>query len=378
MVRNSHSVLIMRFILFFLALCALLPVDVSAARIKDIARIQGSRQNQLIGYGVVVGLAGTGDSNPNVTLQTMANFLNRFGLTVAISDIKANNVAIVMVTADLPPSIRQGARIDVNVASIADAKNLQGGILMQTPLIAADGQVYAVSQGALVLGGFGGGTGGAGGASVQKNHPTVAQISGGALVEREVPSDVITQANTLDISLEEPDFTTASRMADSLNRRFTTIAMAVDAGTVRVHVPPDCVEPSKQVNFISELENVETEPDTTTKVVVNERTGTIVANARIRVSSVAVAHGNLTITIVSSQQVSQPLPFSTTGTTTTIGATTTGVKEEKSRLVVLQDLPTVDKVAAALNALGATPRDMITIFQALKQAGALQAELVIH
>jgi len=368
----------MRKLITLLILCALTLEHAAAARIKDIARIQGSRQNQLIGYGVVVGLAGTGDSNPNVTLQSVANFLNRFGLTVSISDIKANNAAIVMVTADLPPYLRQGARIDVNVASVADSKNLQGGVLLQTPLVAADGQVYAVAQGALVLGGFGGGTGGAGGASIQKNHPTVAQISGGALVEREVPSDVVTQVSTIDISLSEPDFTTASRMADSLNHHFTTIAMAVDSGTVRVHVPPDFLDPSKQVNFISQLENVETEPDTTTKVVVNERTGTIVANSRIRVSSVAVAHGNLTISIVSSEQVSQPSPFSNTGTTATTTSTTTGVKEEKSSLVVLQDLPTVDRVAAALNALGATPRDMISIFEALKQAGALQADLVIR
>ncbi len=358
-----------------LLLVALVVQDLSAARIKDIARIQGSRQNQLMGYGVVVGLAGTGDSNPNVTLQTVANFLSRFGLTVAVADIKANNVAIVMVTADLPSSIRQGARIDVNVASIADAKNLQGGVLVQTPLVAADGQVYAVSQGPLVLGGFGGG---ASGASVQKNHPTVAQIPGGALVEREVPAALVAQGSTLDISLGEPDFTTASRMAEALNRRFTAIAMAVDAGTVRVHLPPDCIDPAKQVDFISQLESVEAEPDTVTKVVMNERTGTIVANARIRVSSVAVAHGNLTISIVSSQQVSQPLPFSNTGTTTVTTSSTTGIKEERSSLVVLQDLPTVDRVAAALNSLGATPRDMITIFQALKQAGALQAELVVH
>jgi flagellar P-ring protein FlgI len=356
----------------------LLSSQAFAARVKDIARVQGSRNNQLIGYGVVIGLSGSGDSNPNITLQTVANFINRFGLTVPIADIKANNVAIVVVTADLPSFLRNGNRIDVHVASMADAKSLQGGILMQTPLMAADGQVYAVAQGPLVLGGYFGGNTGAGSANVQKNHTTVGTISGGALIEREVPVEIITQGSLLDISLNEPDFTTAARMAEAFNRRFTTIAMAVDAGTVRLHVPPDFLDPSKQIQFISQVENVETEPDTVTKVVINERTGTIVANARIRVSSVAVAHGNLTITIVTSEQVSQPQPLSNTGTTVTTQSTTTGVKEEKVMLRVLGDLPTVDQVASALNTLGATPRDMMTIFQTLKQAGALQAELVVR
>ncbi len=365
-----------RFLLMTLFFIVISPSESKAVRVKDMAHIQGSRQNQLIGYGVVTGLFGTGDSTANVmTLQTVANFMNRFGLTLSNADIKANNSAVVIVTADLSPFLRTGSRIDVNVASMGDCKSLQGGVLMQTPLVGADGQVYAVAQGALALSGY---TEGTANASFQKNHPTVGLISDGALVEREVPSDLVTQANTLDISLHEPDFTTAARMAEVLNHRFTTIAMAIDAGTVRLNVPPDFIDRSKQVQFISQLENLEVEPDGVTRIVINERTGTIVANSRIRVSSVAVAHGNLTISIVTSQQVSQPNPFSTTGTTTTTTSTTADIKEEKALLVPLPELPTVDKVAQALNSLGATPRDMIAIFQALKQAGALQAELIIR
>jgi flagellar P-ring protein FlgI len=347
----------------------------SAVRVKDLARIQGSRQNQLIGYGVVVGLAGTGDSNPNLTLQTVANYMMRFGLTLATTDIKANNLAIVIVTTDLPAFVRTGTRIDVNVASMADSKSLQGGVLMQTPLIGADGQIYAVAQGPVVVGGS---VAGSGGATSQKNHPTTAQISGGALVEREIPSTLVSQTHTLDVSLRDPDFTTAARMADAFGLRFAETAIAVDAGTVRVNVPLDYQGASQQIQFISQLENVELEPDTVTKVVINERTGTIVANSRVRISSVAVTHGNITVSITTNPIISQPNAFSNTGTTVATTTTTTAVKTQNTPLYVLQDLPTVDKVAAALNALGASPRDVMTIFQTIKQAGALQAELVVR
>ena len=350
--------------------------SVQAVRVKDIARVQGSRSNQLIGYGVVVGLTGTGDSNPNITLQTVANFMQRFGLAVLSTDVKANNSAIVVVTAELPPFVRNGTTIDVNVASMADCKSLQGGVLMQTPLLGGDGQVYAVAQGPLTLGGFLGGTGGPGGASFQKNHQTVAQVPNGAMVEREVPSELIGFANIMDISLREPDFTTAARMADAFNKKLSVIAMALDSGTVRIHVPPEFTDSAKQIQFISQIEAVEVNPDTVTRVVVNERTGTIVANSRVRISSVAVAHGGLSISIASSENVSQPGPFSG-GTTEKTLSTAVTVHEEQSSLVVVPELPTVNDVARALNSLGATPRDMIAIFQALKQAGALQAELVI-
>lgn len=368
----------MRRIFTLLFTLMFLAVEGDAARIKDVARIQGARRNQLIGYGVVMGLAGSGDSNPNITLQSVANFMNRFGLTLGLNDIKANNAAIVVVTAELPAFVRTGTPIDVHVASFGDAKSLQGGVLNQTPLYGADGQVYAVAQGALSVGGFLAGTSGAGGSSLQKNHPTVGMVPNGALVEREVPSELIGQGDVLEISLNEPDFTTAARMADGLNRRLSVIAMAVDSGTVRVNIPPESMEPSKQVRFIAQVEAVDVDPDSVTHVVVNERTGTVVANAKVRISSVAVAHGNLLISIANNETVSQPLPFSTTGTTATTQATNTSVREEQSRLIVLPEMPTIDKVAAALNALGATPRDMIVIFQTLKRAGALQADLVIQ
>jgi flagellar P-ring protein precursor FlgI len=350
-----------------------------AVRIKDIARVQGARQNQILGYGVVIGLAGTGDSTANsVTLQTIANFMNRFGLTVPDTSIKANNSAIVVVTADLPPFIRTGSKMDVTVSSIGDCKSLQGGVLMQTPLVAADGQVYAVAQGALVLGGFFGEVKGAGGASVQKNHPTVGIISEGALIEREVPTELVSVGNTLDISIRDPDFTTAARLAQALNAyHVSEIATAIDAGTVRVNLPLDQVDPSKQIQFISDIENVELEPDTVTKVVINEKTGTIVANSRVKISSVAVAHGNLIITVAQTDIISQPGAFSG-GVTTQGTATTLAAGEQKAYLKPLPDLPTVQDVANALNKLGATPRDMMTIFQTIKQAGALQAELIVR
>lgn len=368
----------MRLLPYLFASLLVLGSHAHAARIKDIAHIQGSRQNQLIGYGVVVGLAGTGDSTANtMTLQTVANFMNRFGLTLNTSDIKSQNSAVVIVTADLPPFVRTGSRIDVNVASLGDSKTLQGGVLMQTPLIGGDGQVYAVAQGAMAIGGFfASGTPGAAQVSLQKNHPTVGLIAEGALVEREVPSELVTQGNTLDISLREPDFTTASRMAETLNRKFTTIAMAVDSGTVRINMPPDFMERSKQVEFISKLEALEVDPDTITKVVINERTGTIVANSRVRISAVAVAHGNLTITIVGNETPYGGGPFGSPPITTQ--SQTGKVSEERGKLTPFPELPTVDKVANALNSLGATPRDLMTIFQTIKQAGALQAELVVR
>jgi flagellar P-ring protein FlgI len=365
----------MRYLLSILLLCFGISELNAGVRIKDLARIQGSRQNQLIGYGVVVGLAGTGDSNPNVTLQTVANYMMRFGLSFSVTDIKGNNVAIVIVTADLPPFLRTGSKIDVNVASMADAKSLVGGVLMQTPLMGADGKVYAVAQGPLVVGGI---SAGGGGATLTKNHTTTAQISGGALVEREVPSQLITAGNTLDISLSDPDFTTATHMADALNARFMQNAVAIDSGTVRVNVPLDYQDPSRQIYFISQLENVEVEPDTVTKVIINERTGVIVANSRVKVSAVAIAHGNITISIAETPLISQPYPRSG-GTTVTSKVVNTAVTEPiKSMYVIPNELPTVDKVATALNALGVSPRDMMTIFQSLKQAGALQAELVVR
>src|SRR6185436_4973185 len=326
-------------------------------------------------YGLVAGIAGDGDKNLVFTVQSIANMLQRFGVTVPPATLQSKNVAAVMVTADIPAFSKPGTRIDVNVSSLGDAKTLQGGVLLQTPLLGGDGKDYAIAQGALSIGGFAAGTGGAVGATVQKNHPTVAQIIGGALVEREIPATVVRE-NNLELLLREPDFTSAARLAEAVNNTFTNSAQALDSTSVRVHIPQGLE--TSVVDFIARLEAIEVIPDTPARIVINERTGTIVANARIRISSCAVSHGNLTINIASTLDVSQPNPLSNTGETVVTPRTETTVNEARAALVPLPELPTVEKVAASLNALGVTPRDIMAIFQAMKQAGALQAELVIR
>ncbi len=344
-------------------------------RIKDIAVVSGARDNQLVGYGLVVGLAGDGDKNPIQTVQTLANILQRYGLTVPVSTLSAKNVAVVMVTADIPAFKKPGTKLDVTVSSMGDAKSITGGVLIQTPLMGADGHVYAVAQGALVLGAISAGGDGGGGASIQKNHPTVGQIADGALVEKEIPAEIVSDHH-VELLLREPDFTSASRMEAAINERFANSAQALDSTTVRVRVPEELE--AEPVDFISQLELVELEPDIPARIVINERTGTIVATSRIRISSCAVSHGNLTISIASSLEVSQPNAFSQGGQTTVTPRTEAKVKEEKASMVTLPDLPTVEKVAAALNSLGVSPRDIMSMFEAMKQAGALQAELIIR
>jgi flagellar P-ring protein precursor FlgI len=337
--------------------------------------VSGARDNQLVGYGLVVGLAGDGDKNPIQTVQTLANILQRYGLTVPVSTLSAKNVAVVMVTADIPAFKKPGTKLDVTVSSMGDAKSVLGGVLIQTPLMGADGQVYAVAQGALALGAISAGTEGGGGASIQKNHPTVGQIADGALVEKTIPAEIVSDHH-VELLLREPDFTSASRMAAAINDKFANSSLALDSTTVRVLVPEEME--GSPVDFISQLELIEMEPDVPARVVINERTGTIVATSRIRISNCAVSHGNLTISITSSQNVSQPNAFSPTGQTTVTQQTTTKVKEDKASMVALPELPTVEKVASALNSLGVTPRDIMSMFQAMKQAGALQAELIVR
>jgi len=354
------------------------PAAVSAAegaRVRDLAMVGGARDNQLAGYGLVVGLAGDGDKNPIYTVQTVANMLQRYGVTVPASTLSSKNVAVVMVTAEIPAFKKTGSKLDVTVSSMGDAKSLQGGVLVQTPLLGADGKVYAVAQGPLSIGGVSAGTDGGGGATVQKNHPTVGQIVDGALVEREIPSEIVSDHH-IELLLREPDFTSASRMAAAINEKFTNSALALDSTTIRVQMPSDME--GSPVDFISQVGAVQVDTDVPARIIINERTGTIVATSRIRISSCAVAQGNLTISIASTLSVSQPSPFSQTGSTQVTPSTDTSVKEEKGALVALPEMPTVEKVAAALNALGVTPRDMMSMFQAMKQAGALQAELIIR
>ena len=345
------------------------------SRIKDLVMIAGARDNQLVGFGLVVGLAGDGDKNPVYTVQAIANLLQRFGITVPAATLSSKNVAVVMVTAEIRAFVKEGTRLDVTISSLGDAKSLQGGVLLQCPLQGANGKVYAVTQGAIALGGFLGGAGGAGGATVQKNHPTVAKIPGGAIVELEIPAEVV-RNNSLDLLLREPDFTSAARMAVAINETFAGRAQAIDSMTIRVQVPDGMGQ--HPVEFIALLEAIEVTPDTPARVIVNERTGTIVATSRIRISPCAVSHGELTITVASSLDVSQPSPLSRTGTTAVTPRTDTKVNEPKSSFLVLPEMPTIEKVAAGLNAIGVTPRDMMSIFQTMKEAGALQAELIMR
>jgi flagellar P-ring protein FlgI len=364
-----------RFLLAGAMLLLPLRAHAMASRIKDLVMVAGARDNQLVGLGLVVGLAGDGDKDPVYTVQSVANMLQRFGVTVPPSTLTAKNVCAVIVTADIPAFVKAGTRIDVTVASFGDAKTLQGGILLQTPLMGADGKPYAVAQGALSVGGFTVGQGGGGGATVQKNHPTVAQISGGALVEKEIATEVV-HDNFVDLLLRQPDFTSASRMAAAVNAMFTNSAVALDPTTVRVKVPEGLSQAS--VDFIARLEAIEVTPDVPARIIINERTGTIVATSQIKISSCAVSHGNLTITVASTLDVSQPNALSEGGQTAVTPRTDTTATEKTARLIALPEMPSVEKVAAGLNAIGVTPRDMMAIFQAMKQAGALQAELVLR
>jgi flagellar P-ring protein precursor FlgI len=348
------------------------------SRIKDLIDVEGARDNQLSGYGLVVGLANTGDSKIDSTLQTIANALKNYGVNVPMDDIKSGNVAAVMVTADIPAFVKPGTRIDVTVSSIGDSKTLQGGVLLQVPLQGADRTVYAVAQGPIAVGGFLGGQGGPGGATVQKNHPTVGTIPNGAIVEREIPTQVV-RNGSLNLMLRDADFTSAARMAESINRVFPNTAVARDSKTVNVLLPPEYN--NYEVNFLATIGSIELEPDTTARVVINERTGVIVATSNVRVSKVAVSHGSLTISIASNLTASQPnAPFfgNAAGETVVLPSTTTDVNEQKGGFKIVEEAPTINDVAAALNALGVSTRDMMSIFQTMKRAGALQAELVLN
>lgn len=360
-----------------LVFCLIIVVVAAAAtpawaygpRIKDVAKLQGVRANQLTGFGLVVGLAGTGDSNKSAfTIQMTVNALKKFGITVSAAQLQPKNVAAVMVTAQLPPFVKPGDTIDITVSSNGDAKSLQGGTLLQTPLTAANGAVYAVAQGPLSIGGFAAGGGGAG---QQKNHPTAGTIPSGAIVERDVPTQ-FAAGGGIALALNRPDFTTASRIAEVVNRRFGPIAAARDAGTVSVMVPPEYA--GNVVSFVAAVEELPVTPDSAAKVVVNERTGTVVMGGNVTIDAVAVAQGGLTVKVGKTTEVSQPPPLSG-GSTVVTENRTVDVKEQPAPLVMLPAAASVSDLVAALNAVGATPRDVISILQAIKAAGALHAEL---
>lgn len=345
------------------------------SRLKDLAAVEGGRDNQLVGYGIVAGLAGDGDKNSEATLRSIANALQRFGISIPSTSLKSSNAAAVMVTADIGPFLKNGARIDVTVAALGEAKSLQGGVLLQTPLLGGDGTVYAVAQGPVAVGGFIGGSGGPGGATVQKNHPTVATITNGAIVEREIPANFV-RDGAVRLLLYQPDFATAARIADAVNAKFPNTARAQDAATVAVALPPEFA--GNEVSFVASLGMIESRPDTPARVVLNERTGTIVATSTVRLSQVAISHGSLTIKIASTLGVSQPGAFSEGGTTAVVPSTKTEVTEVKGGFQIVEEMPSVEQLAKALNALGVSSREMMAIFQSLKRAGALQAEVVIN
>jgi flagellar P-ring protein precursor FlgI len=345
-----------------------------AARIKDIASFRGVRSNQLVGYGLVVGLAGTGDSDDaTFTLQSMSSMLEKMGVTVSPDEIRIKNVAAVMVTAELPPFARSGSRLDALVNSIGDAKTLGGGTLLMTPLKGADGQVYAVVQGPVATGGFLIGSGS--GDKVAKNFPTVGRVVQGVSVEREIPFN-LNGKESLTLALNKPDFTTATRVAQAINAGMSEkVAHTQDSGTIHVSVPAGYT--GNIAALIATVEGLSVTPDNVSRVVINERTGTVIMGENVRIATVAIAHGNLSVEIKQSFDVSQPMPFSNRGQTVVTPDTQTMVKEGRAPLQVLEAGVSIGEVVRALNALGVTPRDLISILQALKAAGALQADLEI-
>jgi flagellar P-ring protein FlgI len=356
----------------FTLLGTLNPLPACAARLKDIADIEGVRGNQIFGYGLVVGLNGTGDGKGvEFTTKSMSNMLERMGLRVNPEDVKVKNIASVLVTATLPPFIRPGSQLDITVSSLGDAKSLQGGTLLFTSLKGADGNVYAVAQGPVVVGGF---AVSGGGDSATKNHPTVGTISEGATVERAIPFDLF-QSQRVRIVLRQPDFTTMTRIVAIINNSLPSpLAVAVDAASVEVPLVDEMAR--NPISLVARLEQLEVELDTGAKVIVNERSGTIIMGEHVRVSRVALAHGNLSIAIRSETQVSQPNPLGT-GNTAIVSNTDVNVSEDDQSLGLLGGEVTLGELVEALNALGATPRDLISIFTALKRAGALHAELII-
>jgi flagellar P-ring protein precursor FlgI len=372
-VREAHG--ISRIICILLAWCLIFPpASFAASRIKDIGRFAGVRSNPLIGYGLVIGLNKTGDKRQTFfTQQTLLNMLERFGLTLNNPSIRVENIAAVMVTTDLGAFEKSGSRIDVTVSSIGDATSLQGGILLQTPMMATDGKVYAVAQGALVLGGFAAGNAATG---VTVNHPTVARIPSGATVEREVVAGLPQSIEIMELILDRSDFTTVRRATEALNNSFgRTIAIPMDGRSIRLELPPDYQR--RPIDFMSAVEAVTVDVDTKAKVVINERTGTVIIGSEVTIAPVSISHGNLSISIETHFNVSQAQPFAQGGQTVVVPEQRVTAEEQKSNFVTLGRGATVDELIRALNGLGVTPRDTIAILEALKAGGALQAELEI-
>ena len=375
---------------FALALAAL-PREAEAARIKDIAHVQGARANQLIGYGIVVGLDNTGDTIQSaLTAQTIASMLGRMNIKIERQDLRTRNVAAVMVTAELPQFARSGQTEDVIVSSLGDARSLKGGTLLMAPLRGVDGEVYAIAQGALTTGGFE--VQGAGANSRQRNHLNVGRIPAGAMIEQSVGEELGAKSGgeELRINLFQADFTTATKAAEAISQAFAApgapapdpsqpsegIASALDAATVRIEVPEAWRDHLPE--FIAKIEQLDVTPDAVARVIVNERTGTVVLGGQVRIREVAVAHGNLTLNVSTSYAASQPAPFLGRGDTAVLPESEVGVEEEPATLQVLNEGATIAEVVGALNAIGVSPRDLIAILQAIHAAGALDAEIEVQ
>jgi len=349
------------------------PSAAEAVRIKDLAKIKGVRSNQLIGYGLVVGLQGTGDgAGADFTVQSLANMLSRMGIRVSPKDVRTKNVAAVIVTSELPPFASLGDRLDISISSLGDAKSLAGGMLLFTPLKGADQQVYAVGQGPLTTGGIGVS---AGGSSAQKGFLNVGRISGGAIVERELQGE-FHKKGAITLALKSADFTTASRMATAINLALADeVARAIDGGTIKIWVPPNYR--GRATDFIASIERIDVMPDRVARVVINERAGTVVVGEEVEIATVAISHGTLSIEVRKFNEAAQPYGFSR-GTTEIVENTEVEITEETGKVTVLPGGVSIADLATALNALGVTPRELASIFQALKGAGALNADIIIQ
>lgn len=370
--ETATGVCVLRWAAAFAAGALIAAAPLRAERIKDISDVQGVRANPLQGYGLVVGLNGTGDGSA-VSRQMLANLLRRSALVLAPADVASKNIAFVTVTAELGPFARVGSTIDVTVSATGNATSLQGGTLLTTPLYGADGQVYAVAQGPVVIGGFS-----ASGekSSISQNHATVGRIPGGATVEREELATIVDETGAIILTLKNPDFSTAEAVRVAINAAVPGAAETLDAGTVRVRAPA-ALPRGQLVAFLDRIGGLQVKADVPAVVVINERTGTVVVGENVGISMVGISHGNLSIITQEKDYVSQPLPFSRAGTTEKTKRTEITAIEEQGTLHVVPRQVSVAELARALNAMGLTPRDLISIFEALRQAGALQATLKV-
>lgn len=373
--KNSYrSGIIFRLLLIAVVIISITPHYASAERIKDISTFSGLRENELVGYGIIVGLNGTGDKDGTYIYQPFVNMLRRMGVSVNLADIKGKtkNIAAVMVTAKLQTNIKPGSRVDVMVSSIGDAKSLQGGTLIMTPLTGVDEQVYAVAQGPVSIGGF---VAGGSGTTTIKNHPNVGTIPNGAIVEREVPVQ-LNNKEKLTLILTTQDTTTANRVAEKINEHFGKSAARVESpSAVGISVPPAYRD--RALELMAAIEQLTVDVDVPARVIVNERTGTVVIGENVHISPVALAHGGLTIEIKTALQVSQPGPLAPAGAATVVVPQTDVKVEEKKAYLSEVKGPTIGELVKALNTLGVTPKDLVAILQAIKAAGSLKADLVV-